>query len=335
MKTLREIGEFGLLAHLGVDNGKLPQGWLGPGDDCALIPIGDETLAITADILIEGVHFRLATTSAADLGYKALAASLSDLASMGATPLASTLSIALPFSTDIGWIEDFYSGIKCCADEYRCHLVGGDTSSGDKIFINITALGKLNGENAPLRSGAAAGEDLWVSGTPGESRGGLLLLEGGVESKTPALKTLIKRHTRPTPRVDLGAALAKGHLATSMIDISDGITKDAAHIARRSGVSVEISIDLLPLSAPLMEGAAKLGVKEPRLLVLAGGEDYELLFTANTKHREEVLSLGKLLGVELTRIGRATLKDDKHAVKVTNGVGDIIDLALDGFEHFK
>ncbi|PLX43357.1 MAG: thiamine-phosphate kinase [Deltaproteobacteria bacterium] len=335
MRTLQDFGEFGLLGHLGVDKTKLPPGWLGPGDDCALIPIGEETLAVTSDLLIEGVHFRLGTTSAVDLGYKALAASLSDLASMGATPLAATISIALPASTGIVWVENFYSGLKACEAEYGCPLVGGDTSSGEKVFINITALGRCQGGAAVLRSGAAVGEDLWVSGWPGESRGGLLLLESEIDTDSIALQTLIKRHTRPTPRVGLGAALLKTRLATSMIDLSDGLTKDAAHIAEESGVGIDISLSLLPVSTSLSEYSNFYGGVDLPMLVLTGGEDYELLFTAKPESREEIMGISDTLELPLHRIGATTPPEGVAKVRVTDGDSGIFELASAGFEHFK
>ena len=271
---------------------------VGNGDDCAVIaPAAGMQLAISTDTLVEGRHF-LSTVPAARLGHKALAVNLSDLAACGARPLGFTLALTLP-RVDEAWLADFARGLLDLADEHDCELVGGDTTAGP-LAIGITVFGEVPAGQALLRSGAQVGDDIWVSGHPGEAR---LALEAFRGSLHPGLSTEAFEACRlamecPDPRVALGEGL-RG-LAHAAIDLSDGLLGDLGHILRRSRVGADLFADALPRSPWLSERP----VAQQLDCILAGGDDYELLFTVAPARREAVAALGAGLGLPLTRIGR-------------------------------
>jgi len=300
---LRDLGEFGLLGSLGLFGSHLPPGWVGPGDDAAVLPSPGGSLLLTTDLLVEGVHFRRATTSPEDLGYKAVAVNASDVAAMGGRPLAFTISLAAPPELEVSWVERLYSGLGQGAAAFTCPLAGGDTSSAPQVFLSIALLGTAPRPGPVLRSGGRAGDDLFLTGTLGESALGLRLLEAGTPLDTPGRQRLAGRHLRPQPRLALGAALGEEGLADALIDVSDGLLQDLAHVIRASGTGAEVWAERLPISAPLAAEARRLGL-DPLDLILAGGEDYELLFAAPPAHRGRVFSAGRRTGTALRRIGR-------------------------------
>ncbi|MBL8383594.1 MAG: thiamine-phosphate kinase, partial [Burkholderiales bacterium] len=255
---------------------------LGVGDDCALFagPAGHETV-VTTDLLASGTHF-LADTDPRRLGHKALAVNLSDLAAMGATPRYFLLALALP-EARTEWIEPFAAGMFALAERHGVELIGGDTTRG-ALTICITAIGEVPDGQAIRRDGAASGDDVWVSGTLGDAALGLLALRGEAMLDGAERAFCVGRLESPEPRVDLGLAL-RG-VATSMVDLSDGLAGDLAHIARRSGLSARLNADALPFSfAVLGQG------RERRLrCALAGGDDYELCFTAPVDARDLVIA---------------------------------------------
>lgn len=332
MKTIASLGEFGLLEALGLFRPLSGEGWLGPGDDCALFPAPRGQIAVTTDLLVEEVHFRLSTTPPRDLGYKSLAASISDLASMGAAPLACTVSLALPGLLPLSFAEEFYAGLRECSEKYSCALAGGDTSSSGKVFISVTAFGSVKTGKAFLRSGAKPGDDLWLSGATGESAGGFYCLEKGIAPAGPA-KKLIERHLRPEPRLSLSLGLASEGLASSMIDVSDGVFIDAYHLAERSGAVIRIDQPSLPLTPELLEVRNLIG-KDPFGLALGGGEDYELLFTAPRENREKIIITGENTGTAVTLIGEVEGTAKKGRVRLLSGDGLEIEPPRKGFEHF-
>jgi thiamine-monophosphate kinase len=274
----------------------------------------------STDTVVENVHFRPSTTDAQALGEKALAAALSDLAACGATPRGCLVSAQLPATLHVEWVEEFFRGLTSLAQKEQCPLVGGDTVRGEEIAFCVTVFGVT--ERAPLlRSGASAGDDVWLSGTIGESGLGLLLLERG--DKEP--HSLIERHRRPTPRLALGQALLNLG-ATSCIDITDGLLQDCRHIAEESGKTVMIDLPAVPVpEIPLTLSGL------PPLFPLTAGEDYELCFTAPPALRPQVESAGHRLGVKLTRIGRV----EQGGAKVTllDGETEVIPDQY-GFNHF-
>ena len=282
---------------------------LGIGDDCALLtPAPGQQLAISTDMLVEGRHF-FADVDPAALGHKALAVNLSDLAAMGAQPLAFTLALALPPARagDDAWMSALARGLFALADEHRCALVGGDTTAGP-LNISITVLGQVPAGQALRRDGARAGDDIWVSGTLGEARLALLALQGQLALPPDRLAALRQRLERPTPRVALGTAL-RG-IATSAIDLSDGLAGDLRHILNASGVGAVLDANAVhaagatAATATGLAHAPSANAGQDLQHALTGGDDYELLFTAAPAQREAVRAAGATSATPVTRIGR-------------------------------
>jgi thiamine-monophosphate kinase len=264
---------------------------LGIGDDAALLrPAAGCELVATCDTLNAGVHFPSETVPF-DLGWKTLAVSLSDLAAMGAEPAWCLLSLSLP-QPDAAWLDAFLDGLLELAVDHGIALVGGDTTHGP-LSIALTALGQVPAGAALRRDGACVGDDIWVTGVPGEAAQALAQWRSGV----PVDATLRARLDRPTPRVAAGLAL-RG-LATACIDVSDGLSADLGHVLRASGVGATLALEALPCSAAL----ALLGRDERRALQAGGGDDYELCFTAPPARRADVLSRLAACTTPVSRIG--------------------------------
>jgi len=328
---LRDIGEFGLIDQV--------RKWVpltrpeviqGIGDDVAVIAWGKRTLLVTTDILIEGTHFQRSLTTPFDLGKKSLMVNISDLAAMGGTPKYFLLSLGLPKNLPLSFVSSFYRGLKEGAKRYHVDLVGGDTSLSEKIVINICLLGEGRRGQILLRKGANPGDDLYVSGTVGDSSLGLRLLQNKKLLRKP--KRLTVRHLSPTPRVELGQVLGKRGWATAMIDVSDGLLIDATHLLEESGLGGRIWLDSLPLSRAYRK-FAPLYSRDPFHFALSGGEDYELLFTASPSVRKKVLSLAGSLGTPVTWIGRMLPKEEGFRIVRRDGT-DYSPRSL-GFDHFR
>lgn len=286
---------------------------LGVGDDAALFRIeAGHQCAVTSDMLVSGRHF-FADVDARTLGHKALAVNLSDLAAMGAEPVGFTLSLALP-SVDEAWLAGFSGGMLDLAREFDCDLMGGDTTKAndDGLVINITAFGQVPAGAAIRRDGACVGDDVWVSGSIGDAAFALQLLLKQRSGETlsvdenAALTTLRLRLDMPMPRVGLGLAL-RG-VASSMLDVSDGLAGDLMHVLRASGVDAMIDCDALPISSPLKI----LNLEQQWQCALTGGDDYELCFTAPKSQRETLSALAMAVGAPLTRIGEVVMRE--HAM---------------------
>ena len=309
---------------------------LGVGDDCALLspPMLGDVLAITTDMLVESKHF-FPGTDPEKLGHKCLAVNLSDLAAMGAKPIAFTLSLALP-TIDQSWLEKFANGLYALADTFNCKLIGGDTTStSGPLTISITAFGEVNPRQALKRANAVINDDIWVSNVVGDARLALGQLRGEWPLQPDALKRMQARMDAPTPRVDLGIALRE--IANAAIDISDGLLGDLRHILKASNLNAQISIDDIPVSKDLQESSLELR----RLCSLKGGDDYELCFTAPEFNREIIDELAKSLGLRLTRIGKIVaanggsgsielLDKDHHPLDK-----ELTNRYLSSFDHFK
>jgi thiamine-monophosphate kinase len=295
---------------------------LGPGDDCALLqPAPGMQLAISSDMLVDGRHF-LATVDPAKLGHKALAVNLSDLAACGAKPLAFTLALALP-RADEAFLAPFAQGLLALADAHSCDLVGGDTTQGP-LNICITVFGEVPAGQALLRSGARAGDDLWVSGTLGDARLALEVFRGKLSVPADVFEAARARMEAPTPRVALGVAL-RG-VATSAIDISDGLLGDLTHVLRASGVGAVIDTSLaLPLMAAPLQGVQRLEY------ILAGGDDYELAFTAAPAQRAAVLRAAAQAGTVATCIGSI---EAGSGIRLLDSKGQALDARYASFDHF-
>ena len=296
-----EAGEFDLIARIRARVATRADVVLGIGDDAALLaPPPGRQLVVTADTLNDGVHFPRGT-SPADVGWKALAVNLSDLASMGAEPAWCTLSLSLPQS-DPAWIEGFLDGFLDLAGQHDIALVGGDTTRGP-LSIAVTAMGLVEPGRALRRDGARVGDEVWVTGTLGDAAGGLALLD---REPVPALRA---RLDRPTPRVAAGRALAG--IATACVDVSDGLLADLGHVCARSHVAARIDVDALPASAALME---VIGEADRIALQASGGDDYELCFTAPADAGADIGAVSAQLGLRITRIGRIVAGEGVHPV---------------------
>lgn len=277
----------------------------GIGDDCAVLETGGkDLLLITTDMLVEGIHYTTTTLSCEDLGWKALAANLSDIAAMGGSPHTAFLSMGLKPSAPVSMVESFMRGFQEMACEAGVFLAGGDTVAvtSDSV-ISVTLLGRCSPEELVFRSGALAGDDIWVSGFLGNAAGGLELLLRNEQGRDEYRQTLIFSHQRPLPRLKLGKALGKSGLVHAMIDLSDGVAKDLRHICVESKVGAVIDRESLPISEPLHTLARDLS-HDPFDWALNGGEDYELLFTSSPADRKKVEELtAEITGETATRIG--------------------------------
>jgi thiamine-monophosphate kinase len=314
-------GEFDLIARYFTRPAR--SAVLGVGDDCALLaPAAGMQLAVAADMLVEGRHF-FAGTDPQALGHKALAVNLSDLAAMGAQPWAFLLALALP-DADASWLAAFSAGMFALADAHGIELVGGDTTRGPRNLC-ITVLGQLPAGQALRRDAARAGDQLWVSGTPGDARLALGQLRG--EWRVAGFDAALRaRLERPTPRVALGLALHG--VAHAAIDVSDGLLGDLGHLLRASGVGAEIDVDSIPASAVL---AAQPRARR-RDCQLAGGDDYELLFTAPPAARDAVLRAADAVATPVACIGRI---DAAPGLRLRDAAGAALDGAYAGFDHFR
>jgi thiamine-monophosphate kinase len=321
---LRVPSEFDLIRRYFTRPAK--RALLGVGDDCALVaPQPGMVLAVSTDMLVEGTHF-FADADAAMLGHKCLAVNLSDLAAMGASPRWATLALALP-AADEAWTARFAQGFFALADAFAVELVGGDTTRGPRN-ITITVMGEVPAESALRRDGARAGDDVWLSGCTGDAALGLAHLAGRVQLSGAALAHCLARLHTPVPCVALGLAL-RG-LATSAIDVSDGLAADLGHIAERSALSAEIRYADLPRSRALAECADAALAAE---YLLAGGDDYELCFTAAAGARTAVEQQGRQLGLALTRIGTMAA-GEPGLVSVAGADGKPMRLERRGYDHF-
>jgi thiamine-monophosphate kinase len=307
-----------------IQNLKQKYGLRHVGDDCAVLPKDASTdQVVTADMLVENVDFRLEWTTPEALGHKALAVSLSDIAAMGAEPKWAMVSIAAPerlWST--GFVERFYEGWFGLAREYGVELVGGDVSgTPDGLVIDSIVGGEVPRGKAVLRSGAGPGDSIYVIGSLGGSAGGLALLERGVGVTSENAK-IIEKQLKPQPQVELGKLLQELQIATSLIDISDGLSSDLAHICEASDVGARIYAERLPVNKELRTFFAD---NEAFLMALNGGEDFELIFTS----REKNISLPE--NVQITRIGEVIA--NVEIIELIDGEKSVI-LEPKGYRHF-
>ena len=319
------MGEFDLIARYFT---RAPRhAVLGVGDDCALLqPQPGMQWAISSDMLVDGRHF-LSTTPPARLGHKALAVNLSDLAACGAKPVAFTLALALP-QIDEAWLQGFSQGLWALADEHGCELVGGDTTQGP-LNICITVFGEVPPGDALLRQHAQAGDDIYVSGTVGDARLALEVFRGTWSLEAEHFETARMRMEQPTPRVALGQAL-RG-VANAAIDISDGLVGDLAHILKRSKVGAVLTTDWVADSAAISSAMQTLPLSRRLDYALAGGDDYELLFTAAPDQADAVQEAANDCGVPVTCIGRIM---PTPGLQVLDTQGVAMSRRFASFDHF-
>lgn len=297
---------------------------LGVGDDCALLPVaaGCE-LAVSTDTLVSGVHF-FADADPRKLGHKALAVNLSDLAAMGATPRFITLALTLP-RVDEPWLAAFAGGFFALADAESVELVGGDTTRGP-LSMTLTVMGEVEAGRALRRDGAGAGDDIWVSGELGGAALALAHMRGELALESRAFSEVAPRLHTPQPRLALGRALLG--VATAAIDISDGLLADLGHICERSRLHADIGWAGVPVAGPLrhLDEGRRMGH------ALAGGDDYELCFTAPPGAHRQLEALAATHRLPLTRIG--TMTAGSPDVTITGAGGEKLSVPITGYDHF-
>ena len=283
--------EFGLIDKIAAMCGRLPDnGWEGIGDDCAVLSLGEESIVVTADMLVEGVHFLRHAASAREIGRKSLAVNLSDVAAMGARPVATVLSIAIPEDAAGEWVEEFMEGYTELSAEYGVALVGGDTTASKSgVIVNVTAFGIVATENIKRRSAAVAGDIIAVSGRLGGSGAGLRdILVGRYDTDAARI------HMNPIPQVAEGQWFGSREAVHAMMDISDGVASDLRHILERSGVGADVELDAVPADSDLRTA-------------LCAGEDYKLLLTVAAAEFDAVAAdFESRFGRPLYNIGRIT-----------------------------
>lgn len=342
---LAEVGEFGLIKRIRSKAGLGGAEVLAAmGDDCAAIksPSWDDTLLVTADMLVEGVHFRRDFIGWRQLGAKSMAVNLSDVAAMGGRPKWAFISIALPDDLTVEAVEDFYDGAIDFGAGHGVAILGGDTSKSPQgLVISVTVIGLAENGLFVKRSGAKPGDLLYVTGALGESAAGLDILKGRLKVEAPQgdacslmgklQSKLIEKHLCPAPRLDEGNLLARLRLATSMIDLSDGLSSDIARICEESGVGCEIKLEQIPIS----EALKVLSTCLPRKALdyaACGGEDYELLFTVKQEDVERLKEAWRAVETTLTEIGR--IKDPNFGLTISSEAGWRTVLKPTGHDHF-
>jgi len=323
-------GEGALIERIAQHAGRLPPPdairlLQGIGDDTAVLQAGDQTLLWTADMLVEGVHFRLDWIDPAALGWKSLAVNLSDIAAMGGAPVGALLSIALPAEYTGAWLDAFVDGFADCAQTYGVALIGGDTNRAERVVIDVSVLGVVAGQPV-LRSGARAGDWLLVTGALGGSRAGLFALMAGKASEVD-----LAPHFRPIPRLQVGM-LARELGATAMMDLSDGLAADLPKLLRASGVGAVIDAAQVPVHPAAAHWAQAHGL-DPIAFAIAGGEDYELLIAAPPLVALRLLErVPAETGVPLTKIGEAIAQPEVWLQRADGGRES---LAIAGWDHFR
>ncbi len=296
----------------------------GPGDDASVTRA--RSFAVTSiDAVTDGTHFRLDTHSPADIGHKALATALSDLAAMGADAGEAHVALALPADFDCAAARELVAAMEELASRYEVSIAGGDVIAAASLTVTVCVTGWADDDGLIVgRDGAKPGDDLWVTGELGGAAAGLLLLDGLVD--VPEAADLIARHRRPEPLLAAGTALARAG-ASAMIDLSDGLATDARHIAERSGCRIVVELDRLPIADGVEAVAAAAG-RDPFELAAGGGDDYELLVAAPPDRSRELEDAAARAGVALTRLGRA---EPGTGVVLRTAGGRTLDLA--GYEH--
>ena len=325
--NLKEIGEFGFIDRIAARTTSGRGVVLGIGDDAAAI-ISDPSLQtlITADMLVEGVHFDQSFTTPTELGSKSLAVNLSDIAAMGGKPRFALLSLAVPPGLSLEFLDAFMDGFISRAGRYGVALIGGDTCASRTGFVvSVTLLGEQRPDRVIRRSGARAGDRVYVTGTLGDAALGLELLRRGER-----VGAAVNRHLDPLPRTEAGQALTEAGVPTAMIDVSDGLLSDLGHILRQSGCGATLALDRLPLSAEYLNRIGEMS-HDRFALALSGGEDYELLFTAPAGREAELFDLFAHLTLAVTPIGEIV---SCPSLKIFAPDGTPYTPKSRGFDHF-
>lgn len=332
--TVRELGEFALLARLQrrLQQADAPPVVRGIGDDCAVLrPADGHDLLVTTDTQEEGVHFRRDWSTAADIGWRCLAVNVSDIGAMGGTPLGAVVALSLPETLAVAFVEAMYDGLSAMAGAYGCPIIGGNISkSTERLSVTITVLGSTPRDGAVYRAAARAGDDVWVTGDLGGAKAGLeALIHPQAVAGLPA-DAVLARYRRPRPRLK-EALYLRQHGVCSLIDLSDGLSSDLAHICEASGVGAQLHAERIPISDEARRVADALGV-DALTMALHGGEDFELCLTAPAG-AAEALEQGfrDQFDCPLTRIG--TIQAGA-GVTLRYPDGSEASLAPGGYDHF-
>ncbi|MCL4338357.1 thiamine-phosphate kinase [Patescibacteria group bacterium] len=304
---------------------------VGIGDDCAVLSFDKNYLElVTCDIQVAGRHFVLENLEPENIGHKAIAINISDIAAMGGLPTVCLISLILPKNISTDFVQRIYRGIDIACNKYNIQVAGGNISSGKDWAIDIFMLGKVKKRDLLLRSGANIGDNVLVTGTLGDAAAGLFIAK---DRKFLLVKTkrLLQRQLAPNPRIGESKLIAASHMATAMIDVSDGLSGDIGHICERSRVGVEIYEDKLPVAKDMLEFAKSIK-KNPYDLALNGGEDYELLFTVSKKNTELLISkIKKKTNTNVNIIGK--ILPEKEGSWLVNSDGKRIRLKLESWDH--
>jgi thiamine-monophosphate kinase len=334
---IKEIGESGLIQRI-ADNYRSshPAIICGIGEDAAALKISEQKILLaTCDLLVEDIHFNLRHTDSYHLGRKSLAVNLSDIAAMGGTPRFFLVSLAIPPHISVEFIDDLYRGIMEMAGEFNTQLVGGDTNaSPDKLMIDITLLGEVDPDHLLKRSGTQVGDSIFVTGTLGDSALGFFALGMDNNLNEPlSINTLTLRHISPYPRIKEGKAIAENHLASAMIDISDGLLADLKQILTLNMVGATVWTSQIPLSNDFKQFQIK---QEHNKLdfALKGGEDYELLFTSPKTKEQDIYGLSQKIKVPISKIGEINSSDKLVVLDQNQKLYHLDDQGYDHFSSF-
>jgi thiamine-monophosphate kinase len=330
-----EIGEFSLIASIRrrMEGKYPPEVVRGIGDDCAVLqPQADMEWVITTDTQVEDVHFRRAWLTAYQIGWRAMAVNLSDIAAMGAQPFGALAALTLPVDTEATFFDQLLDGLCDLGLRFNCPLIGGNLA-GDPthLSLTLTVLGRVPLGKSVLRGGARPGDEIWVSGQLGGSAAGLRTFLQTIPLADTVCAALRQRYTQPLPRVREAVFLRASGSLTSMIDLSDGLAGDLGHLCAESGVGAQIVAEALPLQAGVREVAATLG-EDPLELALRGGEDFELCCTARPGTLTPLLDEFRArFDIDLIRVGIMTLE---HALRLVHADGSQVLLSPQAFDHF-
>lgn len=303
------------------------------GDDCAMLTVpAEKTLAVTTDTMVENSHF-YPNIAPYDLGYKAVATNLSDLAALGAEPAWISLALTLP-QADETWLAEFSRGMFELLNVHQVRLIGGDTTGGSVVSVTITAHGFVEKSTALCRHQAQEGDEIYVSGTLGDGLAGFRLLSDLFHGRKSAVdfdeEFLIRRNLHPTPRIQLGRVLARRRISRCAVDLSDGLTGDLGHILQRSRLSAVLDLEALPCSDALIN---RYGREKAEQLALQGGEDYELCFTVSPDKKTLLAQYSHEFGVPVTCVGRMVSANDEKPIRFRRQ-GKNVELQISSFEHF-
>jgi thiamine-monophosphate kinase len=331
---LTELGEFAFIDRItpGCERGDPARIVRGIGDDAAVVEVEGGVLVLTTDMLIERVHFLRGTITPWQLGYKALAVNLSDIAAMGAVPHEALISIAIPPTVPVEELDQIYDGMKSLAADARVNLLGGDTTgSKADLCLNIVVTGSGARDEILYRSGARTGDRILVTGTLGDSAAGLVVLLEHPEVSDDVARTLVEAHYVPELYLEEARIMARSGAAHAAIDLSDGLASDLRHICRASGGGAVVDVPSLPLSPALLELCSATG-RDPVRLAVAGGEDYRLLVTVDPDRADELgATVAARTGRQLIDVGEIVAGD---SIRLRLADGSTTALSLSGWDHF-